>query len=216
MNKSLFMWLGLALLIVLVIAGGLYFASAGGTGVTPSVGGNLAVPVNVVDNLKGSAQAKVVLVEYSDFECPACGAYYPLVEKLLTEFPNDLQFVYRHFPLPQHQGAIPGALAAEAAGRQGKFWEMYAKIFDNQSAWSGRRDTPQVFRGYAEKLDLDLTKFDSDLADKALSKKVDDQKAGGVAAGVNATPTFYLNSNKLNNPRSYDEFAALIKAQLGR
>ncbi len=211
-SKSLFLWGGLALVIVLALAIGLSLAGSK----APLTGGELTVPVTADDTIIGPATAPVTIVEYSDFQCPACGLYFPLVERLMKEFPNDVRLVYRHFPLPQHANAIAAASAAEAARAQGKFWEMYRLLFTNQDAWA---DKPadvalRTFRGYASQLGLDLVKFDLDLKNPVVLARINTQKTGGVNAGVDATPTFYLNGQKIANPSSYDNFASLVKAQL--
>ncbi|MEK7131726.1 MAG: thioredoxin domain-containing protein, partial [Patescibacteria group bacterium] len=102
------------------------------------------------DWIKGAPlkDTRVTLIEYSDFQCPACGAYYPMVKQLGQEFKN-LSIVYRHFPLPQHANARPAAQAAEAAGQQGKFWEMHDIVFDNQNSWAGSKSVEEVFIAYA-------------------------------------------------------------------
>lgn len=216
-NKNALLWIGLAVVVVLIVAGGLYLASAGPSAPSsPVATGSLNIPVSAADNSRGPASAKVVLVEYSDFQCPACAAYYSVLEQVLKDFPNDVRLVYRHFPLPYHQQAMPAALAAEAAGKQGKFWEMYQLIFDHQTDWAGKKTAQATFTSYAEQLGLNLAQFQADLTDSALIKKINSQKDGGVAAGVDATPTFYLNGQKIDNPRSYDSFSQLIKAELNR
>jgi protein-disulfide isomerase len=110
-----------------------------GKPVVPSTEGNATIP-NIVaqdDWVKGNKDSKVIVVEYSDFQCPACAAYFPMVEQVMDEYKDKVAFVYRHFPLTSiHPHAEPMARAAEAAGKQGKFWEMYELIFKNQNAWS--------------------------------------------------------------------------------
>ena len=101
----------------------------------------LTSAVSDSDWVKGNRSAPVVLVEYSDFQCPACAASAPLVKQLTEEFGNKIAFVYRHFPLPQHKNAYPAAQAAEAAGKQGKFWEMADLIFANQTKWENLGST---------------------------------------------------------------------------
>lgn len=213
-NRTIWLWGGLALAVVLIVALGLYFVSQSGqTVLGPGV---LSLEANRDDHAVGLAGAPLTLVEYSDFECPACAAYFPVVEKLLAEFPQDLRLIYRHFPLPQHSGAMPAALAAEAAAEQGKFWEMAGLIFANQSAWSGRANAAAAFRDYAGQLGLDLARYDVDVRSSQAEAKITSQRQSGVNSAVNSTPTFYLNGQKIANPRSYEEFSNLIKAELGR
>jgi protein-disulfide isomerase len=150
--------------------------------------------------MTGSKQAKVTLVEFGDYECPFCGALNPIIEKLLANFQGnkDFNYVFRNFPLPQHQYAKLAAEAAEAAIAQGKFWEMHNKIFDNQNAWTSNSQPLDVFAGYAQGLGMDVNKFrDAVGANQAQDKIVEDLDDGN-ALGVNATPTLYLNGKQEN------------------
>lgn len=141
----------------------------------------------------GSATPKVTLVEFSDFECPACGAAQPEVDKVLAKYKDDLRFVYRHFPLDQHPNARRAAEAAEAAGAQGKFWQMHDLLFKNQTNLS-----PDVINGLGIELKLDMDKFTKEATGGTYAAKVKKDQADGVAVGVNSTPTFFLNGQKLN------------------
>lgn len=167
--------------------------------------------------IRGNRTASTTLMEYSDFQCPACGAYYPILKQLHQEFGNELRFVYRHFPLRQiHFNAELAARAAEAAGKQGKFWEMHDMIFENQKEWSERGSARNAFIQYAQSLGLDVERFKSDMDAKETKQKVSADYNGGVGFGVNSTPTFFLNGEKLRNPGSYEEFKAVIQAGLAR
>ncbi len=170
----------------------------------------LASGISLDDSRKGNIESSVVLVEYSDFQCPACGAYFPLLKALVEEFGSEIQFVYRHFPLAQHQHAELAGRAAEAAGKQGKFWEMHDLIFENQRSWSNLRNAEEAFSQYAEQIGLDMEKFQADLDSQEVKEKVRRDYSGGLSSGVNSTPTFFLNGVKLQNPRSYEEFRAVI------
>lgn len=141
----------------------------------------------------GSTNPKAVLVEFSDFECPACGAAQPEVKKVIDKYRDKLKFVYRHFPLEQHQNARSAAEAAEAAGNQNKFWEMHDRLFINQTKLSS-----STYETLAKELDLNLETFKQDLASGKSKDKVQRDLADGVSVGVNATPTFFLNGRKLN------------------
>lgn len=163
------------------------------------------------DWIKGAplTETKVILTEYSDFQCPACAAYYPMIKKLGQEFKN-LSIVYRHFPLPQHANAATAAQAAESAGRQGKFWEMHDLLFENQNAWSGSSSAKELFIAYAQSLSLDLEKFKIDFDAPEIKTKIQTDYQSG-AAEIDGTPTFFLNNKKIENPRSYDEFRNIIQ-----
>jgi protein-disulfide isomerase len=167
------------------------------------------------DWFRGKREAKAILIEYGDFQCPACGSYYPLIKKLEAEFPDNLVVVYRHFPLVNtHPNAYPTAIAAEAAGKQGKFWEMHDILFENQAEWSGQKDTDAIVLEYAKRIGLDLDKFSGDIKNADTEAKIKSNMEEGTALGINSTPTFYLNGKKLANPRSYDEFKNKIEAVL--
>ncbi len=163
---------------------------------------------------RGNIDSKVVIMGYSDFQCPACRAYEPLVNQLYKEYGDRVLFVYRHFPLINiHPNADAAARAAEAAGRQGKFWEMHDMLFENQSSWSKLVNAESVFAGYAQKLGLALEDYESVMASDEVRQMVADDYARGLKAGVNSTPTFFLNGTKIR-PSSYDEFRLLLEAAL--
>lgn len=160
----------------------------------------------------GSETAIVTLIEYSDFQCPACKSYHKIIKQLISEFESDIYFAYRHFPLEQiHQNASLAARAAEAAGKQSKFWEMNDIIFENQKEWSNQNNAENTFAKYAETLNLNLEQFKIDINSKEVKNKVKSDYNGGVSLGVNSTPSFFLNGKKLQNPRSYDDFKGLIQ-----
>ena len=168
--------------------------------------------VSSADWVKGNRESKIVLVEYSDFQCPACGAYHPVVKQLVEEFGNDVAFVYRHFPLRQiHPNADLSARAAEAAGAQGKFWEMHDLLFENQKEWSNQKNAVDSFVKYAESLGLSSEQFKSDIDSKEVKQKVNEDYNGGTSLKISGTPTFFLNGKKLQNPRNYEEFKSIIE-----
>ncbi len=207
----------LAVVVLIVVA--IYYLAKDGNS-----GGSVNLPVPLIDAVsqsdysKGNREAAVILVEYSDFQCPACAAYYPMVKRLSEEFGDKIVFVYRHFPLSQHQNAESAAIAAEAAGRQGKFWEMHNLIFDNQNEWakSAKWSVEDIFVKYAEKLNLDLEKFKADLDLKEIKQKVSKDLESGVNARVNGTPTFFLNGKKLSTPRNYEEFKEMVESTINK
>ncbi len=137
--------------------------------------------------------AKVTLVEFGDFQCPACGAAYPTITQVLEEYKGKINFVFRQFPLPMHKNAKAAAYAAEAAGEQGKFFEMYDKIYENQADWGESDKAMEFFIKYATDIKLDMDKFKTDAASKKYEKKVQKDIDDGYAAGVNSTPTFFIN-----------------------
>ncbi len=172
--------------------------------------------ISADDNVKGPQNAKVTLVEFSDFQCPACKAYAPVIDELLSQYPNDLRLVYKHFPLKTiHMRAMNAAQASEAAGRQGKFFEMAKILFDNQDNWS-RVPGIGVFESYAENLGLNIEQFKNDYGSDEVRDKINGQLDYGISLNVNSTPTIYLNGKKIENPASFDAFRGLIEAEINK
>ena len=169
--------------------------------------------ITATDHIRGSATAPVTLVEYGDFQCPACEAFFPIVEKVLNdEGSSTVRFVFRHFPLPQHQNAIPAVIASEAAYLQGQFWGMYELLYGQQSDWSESTDPTavrNVFIGYAKKLNLDVTKFTADLDSKDLMAIANNSYAAAQKANLDHTPTFFVNGTEIN-PQGYDDLKKSI------
>lgn len=180
----------------------------------PATGGDLLAVVSD-DYVKGNPEAPVTLVEYLDFECEACGAYYPLLKQLSTEFPDDLRIVTRYFPLPGHRNGMTAALAVEAAARQDRYQEMHDALFENQRAWGEQqRPDPALFERYAQQIGLDLERFKADAKDKSVRERVERDVASGTELGNTGTPSFFLNGKKLENPGSYEALKAAIQAAL--
>jgi len=169
-------------------------------------------PVTAQDHIRGPDNAPITLIEYSDFQCPACASYYPLVERLLAEAGTTVRLVYRHFPLPQHANAKLASRAAEAAGLQGKFWEMYRLLFENQKVWEALSDSSarRVFTEYAAQLGLDINVFADDLDRPETIAKVESDQRSGINIGVNSTPTFFVNGILIQVPPQYDAFRSII------
>lgn len=167
------------------------------------------------DHVKGPNQAPLTLIEFSDFQCPACASYHSVLKELTQEFQNEIQIVYRHFPIRSlHRHAELAARAAEAAGKQGKFWEMHDILFELQAEWAEEKNPQERFFEYAQSLDLDLDVFKTDLNSNQVSDKVNADNQSGLRLGVDATPTFYLNGKKIQNPGSYEEFKKLLQSNL--
>jgi protein-disulfide isomerase len=149
----------------------------------------LAVPVSTADHLLGSEHASVTVVEYGDFECPNCKQAAPAVKMLLERFVGRVRIAFRHYPLQEiHPHALAAALAAEAAAGQGKFWPMHDLLYDNQ-----RHLKATQIRGYAERLELDMSRFDAEMGDTLYLQRVREDIEGGNLSGVRATPTFFIN-----------------------
>jgi protein-disulfide isomerase len=154
----------------------------------------LTVPLSGRDHVLGTSAAAVTLLEYGDYECPFCAAAHPAVTHMLKLVPDDVLFAYRHFPLTQiHPHAQQAAEAAEAAGAQGRFWEMHDVLFAHQD-----RLTVRDLVGYASALGLDLARFTSELQIGAHTARVREDFLSGVRSGVNGTPTFFVNGIRHN------------------
>lgn len=167
--------------------------------------------INANDIIKGNDTAKYTLLEYSDFQCPACGVYQPLVKKLSEEFPNDLKIVFRNFPLSEiHPNANASAYAAQAANAQGKFWEMADILFSRQADWSTLEKPQEKFISYAQELNLDVEKFKTDMDSATVKDKVSKDRLSAESNNLNSTPTFFVNGQKITNPTSYNEFKNAI------
>lgn len=159
---------------------------------------HLAIPVSERDHIQGPATAPVTLVEYGDYQCPYCGQAYPIVKALQRTLGDQLRFVFRNFPLAEiHPHAEGAAEAAEAAGAQGKFWEMHDLLFEHQGALDG----PDLVQ-YARQLGLDLARFERDLTEHRFASRVHEDILSGARSGVNGTPTFYVNGRR--HDASYD------------
>lgn len=167
---------------------------------------------------KGAQNPKVTLVEFADFQCSACKAYHPIIQGLLSTYKDkSFKLILKHFPLTSsHKNALPSAMAAEAAGEQGKFFEMHDLLYKYQSDWADLPldDARKKFISYAQELKLDEESFRKDLDRKDLEDKIRAQQEEGIKNGVNATPTFFLNGKIIQNPRSVDDFKKLIDQEL--
>lgn len=162
-----------------------------------------------------SDSGTVTMVEYSDYQCPACAQYHPLVEQLKQDFGDQLKVEYRYFPLNSHPHAAIAARAAESAKKQGKFMEMHNLLFENQRSWSSSGNPQSLFIGYAEQIGLDLDQFRNDLNASETQQTVMEEKQEGQQNGVNSTPSFMINGDMIDqNPRSYAEFKELISSYL--
>jgi len=143
-------------------------------------------------NKIATSSATVTLVEFSDFQCAACGVYYPMVTQVIKDFKDSMTFVYRNFPLTDlHPNAQLAAQAAEAAGMQGKYWEMHDILFTKQSEWSASGAVRDIFAQYAQSLGITVNQFKKDIDSDAVKNKISQDVNDGKALGINGTPTFF-------------------------
>ncbi len=208
MNKALpwILFIGGTILLIMLLAS---------FGSTSTTGSELKFEVTAEDHFKGAEDAKAVIVEYSDFQCPACSSTYPLLSQLVRDYPNDVKVVYRHFPLTSiHTQALSSAQAAEAAGMQGKFWEMHDMLFNTQNSWSTNVNPPEVYLSYAISLGLDAEKFKADIVSDEVKERIETDLRESQQMGLNKTPTLFLNGSEISHPGSYAGFEKLVKAEL--
>src|SRR3989339_2150325 len=174
---------------------------------------NDPLAINASDHMHGNENAKITIIEYSDFECPYCAIYSSFLNQLHEEFPNDILIIYRQFPLQSiHINAYNASKASEAAGRQEKFWEMHDLLFKNQEIWSKMTYPENAFKSYAQELQLDIDKFLADFESKEVENKVNKDLKSAFALKLNATPTLFLNGEKIKNPGSYEGLKLMVNS----
>jgi len=171
----------------------------------------LATPVSDRrDHIRGNPAAAVTLLEYGDFECPHCGAAHPILVDLMDRMGDEIRFVFRHFPMSQiHPHAQLAAEAAEAAGSQGRFWEMHDALFENQPALD-----PQSLISYALDLELNVPQFELELAEHRHLPRIREDFSSGVRSGVNGTPTFFINGRRHDGPWDLPSLTAAIQEEM--
>ena len=166
-------------------------------------------------HVRGNPEAPVTLEEFADFQCPPCGQFAPFAEELLREYDSRLRVVFRNFPLPAHAHAREAALAAEAAGFQGKFWEMHDMLYREQPAWSAAPNARELFESYAGTLGLNLDQFKKDVDSDKTRERVDSDHALGDSLGVKVTPTLFINNRPVEPEQKNPEgLRAAINAAL--
>jgi protein-disulfide isomerase len=202
-------FISISVLVVVLVA--VLFWATKGAEIKPSF--EVGV-IHQLDNIKGNPEAKIIITEYSDFQCPACRTYYFLTKELMVEFGDEVAFVYRHFPLTQiHANAEFAARASEAAGKQGKFWEMHDILFEKQSEWSNVADIAPLFESYAKLIDISVEQFRSDWQSREIKDLVRAQKTSAIKLDLPGTPSFFINNKQIENPGS-EAFRSIIKEAL--
>lgn len=199
-----------AIILVLI---GLMFWGVKGTSNTSTV--FEVGKISPLDNVEGNASSTVIIVEYSDFQCPACRSYYFVMKELMAEYGGQVAMVYRHFPLTGlHANAEFAARAAEAAGKQGKFWEMHDLLFEKQDEWAKVADVLPMFESYAKLLGISVDQFKTDWASGGVKDFVRAQRLNAVKLGLQGTPSFFINGKQIQNPSSVEAFRVIIKDAL--
>ncbi len=170
----------------------------------------LTQPVSAHDHSEGPVEAPLTLVEYGDYQCPYCGAAYPLVKRLQKKLGKKLRFVFRNFPLTEsHPYALIAAQAAEAAALQGKFWEMHDLLFEEQNLLK-----PEIIPSWAKRIGLNLEQFESNIKQGVVEKRIKEDRQSGIRSGVNGTPTFFINGTRHDGPHDYHSLLATLESAL--
>jgi protein-disulfide isomerase len=189
--------IAIAVAIVLLIVG-IVFALNQRAATAPPEGGDQQTVRTDSHVLDDGGEGAVTVVEFLDFECEACGAFYPVVEELREKYDGEITYVVRYFPLPGHINSTQAALAAEAAAQQDRFEDMYHRLFETQAQWGEQpEETPEVFRAFAEELGLDMAAYDAAIADPATAERVQADKSDGEKLQVSSTPSFFVDGEKV-------------------
>lgn len=205
--------LGVLATLVVIVAGMVWIGNMQDHANDPQA---LTVPVSDSDWYEGGKDATVTLVEYSDFQCPACASFFPVLQGLLQNYGDKLKIVYRNYPLTQlHPNAQLAAQAAEAAGMQGRFFDMHDVLFSTQKDWSGLANPTDNFIAYATQIGLNVDQFKTDLTSSGVKDAIAQDVRGGNRSNVDSTPTFFLNGLQItSNPQGLAPFMTLIDAAL--
>lgn len=200
-------WKIIGVIAVLAIGGSIVYSN--------SVSNTANEGITFEAHVKGNPDAAVTLTEYSDFECPACGQFFQIVDGIMDEQGDNIRFEYKHFPLTSiHQFAVPAAKAAEAAGQQGKFFEMHDKLFENQQIWASTANPQTYFNSYAEEIGLDIALFKTHMKASVINDKISDEFKEARGLGLTGTPSFFLNGAPMQFS-TYQDFADQISAAVG-
>lgn len=208
MNKQFFV---VVMIVVAALVGVLVL-----TGDKNGDGGSGNTEAQPSNHVTGAENSPVTLTEYGDFQCPACKSYYPMLNQLKADYGDKVAFQFRHFPLTQiHPNAFISSRAAEAAGKQGKFFEMHDLLYENQESWASVSNPVPIFEGYAKQIGLNVEQFKEDMNSAAVADTINADIKAGQEIGASSTPTFVLNGEKLEkNPQSLEEFQKLLDEAL--
>jgi len=193
------------------------YLSSRGEEPTTTLGAPVLADVSGAGHVQGAENPAITLVEYGDYECPHCAEYHLILSDVMRRLPNELALEFHHYPLPVGPNSITASLAAEAAGEQGRYWEMHDALFETQRQWSGRTDAREIFTSMAGQLGLDTARFRQDLESDEIGSRIIADKLRGNALQITGTPTFFINGQRLNYlPASADEFEELLRSIMGQ
>ena len=201
MNKK--SWMIFVIIVVAIVGGMIYISTQNRLNVSDINNDQLNTIIgaesrngDIADHEIGSKSPKVTIIEYADYQCPGCSAAAPKAKALAEKYKDHVRLIFRNFPIASsHPNARAAAAVAEAAGLQGKFWEMNKLLYTNQDAWKNANitDRDNIFKSYAEQLKLNIDQYKTDIASNKVKNKIDFDMALGRKHGVAATPTFYVN-----------------------
>lgn len=211
MSKSF--WAVIAAIVLIFVGIFVFTGNKDSKSSSSSSGSKAATSKHVI----GKGTTGVTLVEYGDFQCPYCGQYFPIVKQVQEKYNDQITLQFVHFPLTSvHQNAFAASRAAEAAGLQGKFWEMYDQLYTNQTAWSSTSDPSTYFETYARLIGIDVAKFKTDYASSAVNDTINADMAAGTKLKITGTPTFFLDGKKIEVTQSVDDFSKQIDAAIAK
>lgn len=206
----------IVIMILLGVAAGaaVYFSRAADK---PAAGPPIPANVDIKGggHFRGPQNAQVTLVEFGDYECPTCGYYHPFVKEILNRYPDKLRLEFHHFPLAgQHRNALLAAMAAEAAGEQGHYWEMHDLLYENQRVWGENPNAEQYMIVFASRIGLDVNKFMQALRSPAIQDRILQDVARANQLQINETPTFMIDGQRVYIKASMEDFVQVIEAHL--
>lgn len=192
MTQEVKVLIWISVLTLLILSGAVYFLGKSSlNAASENNTGDIKLLVKSDSHKIATESAKITIVEFGDYQCPACGMAYPVVKQVLKDYPGKINFVFRNFPLPQHNNGFIAAEAVEASGEQGKYWEMHDKLYQNQNEWAENNNPLEVFLKYAGELNLDEAGFKSSILSNKYQQIITNDKNDGISLGVDSTPTFY-------------------------
>jgi protein-disulfide isomerase len=208
------------LAVIAIVLGGIFVITNKQNAKDPSK----TAATTATHHTEGTGSTGVTLQEYGDFQCPVCGTFYPATEQVVEKYKDKITFQFSHLPLTQlHPNAFAAARAAEAAGLQGKFFEMYNQLYQNQNVWSSSSNAQSIFEGYAQQLGLNVATFTKDYASARVNGAINADIAAFKKTGEDmGTPTYFLDGKKIDNAKLFDasnqpsveKFSALIDAAI--
>ena len=205
---------GVIAVILLIFAGVFVFGSN-----KSAAPGKTAGNSQLTEHIEGQGKSGVTLVEYGDYECPYCAEYYPIVKQVVAEFNQQIYFQFRNFPLVNiHQNAFASARAAEAAGLEGKFWEMHDMLYDssNWQQWSTSSDPTPYFDQYAQEIGLNAAQFKQNFASNKVNNLINADMAEGNRLGISGTPAFFLDGKQVKIAATVQDFEKVINAEIAK